>query len=315
MTLLIVEDEWREREGLVSFLPWKELGITLLTPRQNGREGLEAALREAPDLVLTDIRMPLLDGLEMARQLRAGGWDGELIISSGHDEFQYARQAVSLGASEYLLKPIERSPLESALSKSMDRRRSRLAQRGATGGLSLEQAGAVGKLDSNLELVARSVRALRAAEVLSLTEQAFAELSRSDLPTSAVDTVLVKWLAELSLHLDEPGNWETLMAQEGYARKILIDGEPCIIGTLVERSDEKLTAVHDATEAQRLQQQRRAHQQVRAIAAGVDELTRLIEVGLSPDVVSDGPELSDRSERLLRLLHMGLRSPWRPTNR
>jgi DNA-binding NarL/FixJ family response regulator len=96
------------------------------------------------------------------------------------------------------------------------------------------------------------------------------------------------------------------MAQEGYARKILIDGEPCIIGTLVERSDEKLTAVHDATEAQRLQQQRRAHQQVRAIAAGVDELTRLIEVGLSPDVVSDGPELSDRSERLLRLLHMGL---------
>lgn len=112
--VLVVEDEQLVRKGLVLTTPWNDYGYEVAGEAQNGQEGLELALEIHPDLVITDIRMPVMDGLALIEAL-SGKIDAEYLIISGFNEFDYARQAMKLGVKDYLLKPIDDKELEGVL--------------------------------------------------------------------------------------------------------------------------------------------------------------------------------------------------------
>jgi two-component system response regulator YesN len=105
----------------------------------NGMRALEALNRMEVDIIITDIRMPVMDGLELIRKASAEHKNLQYIIVSGYDEFDYARAAITLGVSEYLLKPIKASDMEKALDKVSEKIRSDKEKN--TPILSVEQAG------------------------------------------------------------------------------------------------------------------------------------------------------------------------------
>lgn len=106
--LLIVEDEPLIRTGLKHYFNWQDLHVTHIVEADNGKNGLSMALQEQPHLIITDIRMPEMDGLEMIEQLRAQLPDTVFVILTGFNEFAYAQQAIRLGGVHaFLLKPLE----------------------------------------------------------------------------------------------------------------------------------------------------------------------------------------------------------------
>ncbi|MDH6368352.1 two-component system response regulator YesN [Paenibacillus sp. PastF-3] len=106
--LMIVEDEPLIRTGLKHYFAWEELGVHNIIEAENGKEGIATALREKPDLVITDIRMPEMDGLQMIEQIRDLLPDTLFIILTGFNDFQYAQKAIQLGnVHAFLLKPLE----------------------------------------------------------------------------------------------------------------------------------------------------------------------------------------------------------------
>ncbi|QGG55453.1 response regulator [Paenibacillus sp. B01] len=124
--VLLADDEADVREGLRAEIRWEECGFEIAATAENGLEALELAERLLPDVVLTDIRMPFVDGLELVRRLQAALPLAKTVILTGYDEFDYARQAVSLSVDEYLLKPFTAASLTEllrGLKERMDRER------------------------------------------------------------------------------------------------------------------------------------------------------------------------------------------------
>lgn len=105
-SVLIVDDELMAREAVRLAAEWEEYGFQITGECENGEEALRVAARVHPDLVLTDIRMPDMDGLELAERILAQDRDTVFIILSGYDEFEYAKRALKLGIEYYILKPI-----------------------------------------------------------------------------------------------------------------------------------------------------------------------------------------------------------------
>ncbi|WP_226036633.1 response regulator [Aquibacillus saliphilus] len=106
--LMIAEDEPIVREGLKQYFNWEELGIKQIFDAENGKIGIQIALQEQPDIIITDIRMPELDGLEMIKQLRPKLPNTIFVILTGYNEFSYAQKAIGYGGVyDYLLKPLQ----------------------------------------------------------------------------------------------------------------------------------------------------------------------------------------------------------------
>ena len=100
--LFIADDEAIIREGLRCLLDWETLGFTIAGEAANGDAALQFLLSETPDLVLLDIRMPGMSGLDVVRIAREHGYDGKVVILSGYSDFNYARTAIRYGVLSYL---------------------------------------------------------------------------------------------------------------------------------------------------------------------------------------------------------------------
>jgi two-component system response regulator YesN len=114
---LLVDDEEIVRRGFRKKIAWAEAGFEFLEPCKNGREAIQRIAREHPDVVMTDICMPLVDGLEVAAYLADRFPAIIVIVLSGYDEFEYARSALRSRVAEYLLKPITSRELSALLAK------------------------------------------------------------------------------------------------------------------------------------------------------------------------------------------------------
>lgn len=121
-SVLIVEDEKLVREGLARTVDWEKYGLRVVGSCANGLEGLDAAHTLSPDLIICDIRMPKMTGLEMLKRLRSEGSDVEVIFLTAYSDFSYARDALRLLAADYLLKPFEDEELDAAIRKIALRR-------------------------------------------------------------------------------------------------------------------------------------------------------------------------------------------------
>ena len=106
MRVVIVEDEIRIREGIIKLLSKTNDEFCLVGEAENGKDGLQLLCELKPDIVITDIKMPLMDGLQMLDKMQEAGLNTKAIVLSAYSEFEYARKAMKLGVTEYLLKPI-----------------------------------------------------------------------------------------------------------------------------------------------------------------------------------------------------------------
>lgn len=117
--LLIVEDEVWEREGLAGFLDWFDLNIDVVGTAVNGIQGLKMAKEYHPDIIITDIRMPMMDGLKLSKEVKRILPDCRIIVITGYDDFNYAKEAIHTGVYDYLLKPVQKHQLLNALNRAI----------------------------------------------------------------------------------------------------------------------------------------------------------------------------------------------------
>ncbi len=116
LRVLIVEDEDIIRKGIAYTMDWTSMGCTIVGEAANGREGIEKILELQPDIVLTDIMMPFVDGMEMIRQTKEKVHYKSIILTS-YAEFSYAKQAIDLKVSDYLMKPVEEEDIRAVIQK------------------------------------------------------------------------------------------------------------------------------------------------------------------------------------------------------
>ncbi|MFC5702626.1 response regulator [Cohnella faecalis] len=127
-TLMIVDDHRHIVEDLATTISWSEHGVTRVLQAYSGPEALERLRRESVDIVVTDIRMPVMSGLELIREIGTSNPQTDCLLLTGHAEFEYARQAVELGAAGYLMKPVRHEELVHTVTRVMNNRAARLAE-------------------------------------------------------------------------------------------------------------------------------------------------------------------------------------------
>lgn len=121
-SVILVDDEVFTRKGLMKLIDWEACGFQVVDEADNGEDALELILRLRPDLVITDIRMPVLDGMELIRRIvEENEASPVFIIISGYDDFKYAQQAVRYGVHDFIVKPIDEHEFSGALRKLNDR--------------------------------------------------------------------------------------------------------------------------------------------------------------------------------------------------
>ena len=113
----MVDDEIVVREGIRNNIPWEKTVFTLTGEAPDGEMALSMILDTKPDILITDIKMPFIDGLALSRIVKKTMPWIKIIILSGHDEFDYAREAISIGVEEYLLKPVSAEEMLKTLNK------------------------------------------------------------------------------------------------------------------------------------------------------------------------------------------------------
>lgn len=118
--VFLVEDEIVIRRGIRNNVDWEAYGFELVGEAEDGERAYPMILRYEPDILLTDVKMPFMDGLELSRLVKKALPKTKIIILSGYDEFDYAKEAIKIGVSEYLLKPITSVSLIDALKKAAE---------------------------------------------------------------------------------------------------------------------------------------------------------------------------------------------------
>ena len=115
--VLLVDDEAEVIEVIEQRIQWDDLGFTVVGNATNGVKALELVEKLQPDVVITDIKMPYMDGLELSRRLNRDYQNIHIIIFTGFDEFEYAKEAVHLEVEEYILKPVNSVELINIFTK------------------------------------------------------------------------------------------------------------------------------------------------------------------------------------------------------
>lgn len=115
--IMIVDDEENFRKAVIHKMDWSSMGYEVVADTDNGVDALELAGRMLPDVIITDIKMPYMDGLTLSKQVRNQLPGTKVVILSGFDDFDYAKRAMKYDVKEYILKPIQSSELKEVLEK------------------------------------------------------------------------------------------------------------------------------------------------------------------------------------------------------
>jgi two-component system response regulator YesN len=161
--VMLVDDEIGALEEIAFYIEQANLGFHVTAKAQGGEDALFYLEMVKPDLVITDIRMPVIDGLQLLTQMRAAGWRGRAAIISGYNDFAYAQQAIRLEVCEYLLKPVFPSDIYGVLERT------------------------------------RAYFMTEQAEKIQLRQEIQAELQTADLP--AMDDLIPPYIAEAKKYI------------------------------------------------------------------------------------------------------------------
>ncbi|WP_165972055.1 response regulator transcription factor [Paenibacillus piri] len=117
--IAVIDDDKAVLQGMKKIIPWEDLEAEFAGEATDGQQGLELIRSVRPDIIITDIYMPVMNGLDMVEELRKTGFEGKIIILSGYSDFEYARQALRLNVDDYLSKPVTVSTIKSVLEKAI----------------------------------------------------------------------------------------------------------------------------------------------------------------------------------------------------
>lgn len=120
VTMILVEDESFERRALIEHIDWNLIGVNVIGEAINGEQGLALVMEKHPDIVLSDVSMPAMDGIEMARRIRAISPETRILFLSAYDDFDYAKQAIDLNIQAYVMKPVNEGELLRAVKRTAD---------------------------------------------------------------------------------------------------------------------------------------------------------------------------------------------------
>lgn len=115
--VMLVDDEKLIIEGLMNILDWEKLGLKITKTSNSGNDAIKKFMEDPVDIIISDINMPQLNGLELLKKIKSINNKTRFIIVSGYDEFSYAKEAIKYGADNYILKPIDEDELELTLKK------------------------------------------------------------------------------------------------------------------------------------------------------------------------------------------------------
>ena len=118
--ILLADDEEEVRKAIIRKIDWESLGFLVAGDADNGEEALEKIEQLKPDVIMTDIRMPYMDGLTLAARVRQKYPSIKILIFSGYDDFEYAKEAIKLNVTEYILKPVNGQELTKILARVRD---------------------------------------------------------------------------------------------------------------------------------------------------------------------------------------------------
>ena len=116
-TILLVDDEEEVIQAIIRKINWEELGFSVVGYADNGIKALEMIEESQPDVVMTDIKMPYMDGMELCSHIRREYPAMKIVLFTGFDEFEYAKEAVHLEVEEYILKPVNSVELINIFTK------------------------------------------------------------------------------------------------------------------------------------------------------------------------------------------------------
>ncbi len=109
--VILVDDEPNVRMGVRMMIPWEELDMQIIAEGENGEDGLEKIIEYKPDIVIADVKMPVMSGIEMLEKANKLGFKGKSLILSGYSDFSYAKEAMALGVKQFILKPLDEDEL------------------------------------------------------------------------------------------------------------------------------------------------------------------------------------------------------------
>ncbi len=119
--LLIADDEFWVRDELSDMLEWERYGISFLTPAEDGEDAWEKVESEKPDILITDVNMPFINGVELVRRVKKNYPDTVVIMLSGYNDFEYVKESLLAGAMDYIMKPISRMQMIQVMTKALER--------------------------------------------------------------------------------------------------------------------------------------------------------------------------------------------------
>lgn len=117
LTVFLVDDESIIRNGMKKLLDWESNGFTVIGEAENGKDALPLILSLTPNIIITDLKMPFCDGITLSAEIKKALPSAEVIILTGYDEFEYAKQAIKIGVFDFLLKPVSPSELKDTLMR------------------------------------------------------------------------------------------------------------------------------------------------------------------------------------------------------
>lgn len=119
--VLLVDDEIYSLKGMEVFIPWEEFGLIVCASTTDSSEAIELAIKEKPDIIITDINMPCIDGLELLKILKEKLPKAQGIVITGYDDFKYAVKAIKLNVIDFIMKPLDEEELKGALKKAIEK--------------------------------------------------------------------------------------------------------------------------------------------------------------------------------------------------
>lgn len=126
--IMLVDDEEEVRTSIIRKMDWEALGFHVVGDAENGEDALEKIHILDPDVIITDIHMPYMDGLQLAETVKEKYPGKEVVIFSGYNDFEYAKQAMKCGVTEYILKPVNSEELGEILQRIREKRDKYLEQ-------------------------------------------------------------------------------------------------------------------------------------------------------------------------------------------
>lgn len=119
--MVIIDDEYLVRLGLSKTIDWSRYGVEIVGTAGDGKTGFELVEKEQPDLIISDIRMPFMNGVELIKKLSAAGFEGEIIVLTAYKDFDYAVETYKSGIFSYVLKPVENAEIIGVVKKALEK--------------------------------------------------------------------------------------------------------------------------------------------------------------------------------------------------